>query len=336
MSAIAPTSPRPVARQYSESPSAGPAHRQIAPRDLYWCVLEPSVAQRERGSLAAAQARRRLSYAFEEMIPTPVEDLALAFARAGDRIVGCGIDRDSLQRVVDVATRTLTPDGLPDWLGEQLGDALATVDPRRLNLLVGQDEPRSVRHARRRVVFVAFACLLAVLALFAVGIERRVRTLAAARADAQNRAATAFALAYPEPGRQPPAVRLASELRTLERLTGSSPTRHTPGQGRRPNPSATEPFDAAATLGGLLSRTPDTALRVDTIEVGSARLTLVASVPSVEDAQRLGAAWDMAPTPEFPWRLRQPQITAERATNAQTSFRVWLTLDRAQPEEPLP
>lgn len=320
-----------TAQAASPHPSAPPVHLAIPADQFYWSVLE---APRTSAGVRPRSTTRRTAvwlYAFEDVLPVPVDSIACAFLKAGDKVVACGLPVAVLTALVGPRTHTLHPDSIPAWILDETTAKANAKDgtppsPRRLNLLTHSHEPHTVRRARRRLVLHAAAMTTCLLAILTLGVERRLAELNARTADANQLIDSAYARVLPPSASgQPRAVRLASELRALERLAvRPSDTSSRPG-GRQP--VETSDFDAALALSQLLALVPDMHLACDSLDVTPARATLVATVPTTEDAQRLAKAFDQAGA----WQLRQPQVSAENAPDGRPAVRVTITLDTSQP-----
>lgn len=302
----------------------GEARITLPAGEFYWSVIRAD----ERGPWRALGHRRlgsriRLGYLFEEEIPVPIEEVYPAYARFGGVIVACGMPRDRVAEVVGTRTRVLLPAGLPAWVREAIGSDGPLPELSGLNILRGDAEPGTVRRARRMFVAHLGLCAALVLACFLLQVERWVRGAHGMRLAAEARAEAAYASVLgAAPGGQPPAVRLASELRTLERLR--------PAALRDPvDAEGTEDFDAAAALAWFLGGFPDLTVMTESIEVTPSRILLTATTSTAEDAQRLAEAWNTPHSPATPWRLQQPQVSADRRGSAQEAVRITLALERA-------
>jgi hypothetical protein len=162
-----------------------------------------------------------------------------------------------------------------------------------------------------------------VVGVLLVGVERRVREIREAQLAAERDMMATYASVLVDPASsQPPAVRLASELRSLQRL-------RQPTHGPTSAGGNEVGFDAAIALANFLDRFPGGVVMTESIDASSRRLTLTAIVPTTEEAQSLAAALGSATTAEFPWRLRQPEVTTERSGNGPPRVRVGITLEPA-------
>lgn len=322
-----------------DSEPSGPhgPHATLPADEFYWASLEHTPhADRlvpATGRVRRRPSRRALKFQFEEVLPVPIESVACAFIHHPGFTIACGIDRSRLASIITPHTRTLTPSSIPTWIEgttpattQAAQIARSAAETRRLNVLTGSDEPTVVRRARTHLLLHAATALALLTAVLLVGVKRRIDHHTAGINESNARTAAAYARVLPpSPGGQPPAVRLASELRTLERVTARPGNRAT---GNPPSPTDTD-FDASTTLASLLARLPDVPLLTDSLDILPARATLIVVVPTTRDAQSLAAAWDTPASLAHPWRLRQPQITAERAGDDEQSFRVTLTLEAA-------
>jgi hypothetical protein len=298
-------------------------HTVLPESQFYWGVIGDAVrpVTRRAGARVGGDALR---FAFEEYLPVAVESVVSAAVRVGDRFIVCALPREDVQRHSGPSTRTLSPATIPRWVLEQAAATGPALPPTwRLNVLTGADEPPGVRRARRRQVLHLAAGAALLLLVGAVGLQRRIDHLAGAASAALQRTGDVYARVLPpSPSAQPPAVRLASELRALERVTIRQDAIGQPDEAG---------FDAALALSRLLARIPDMHLATDSIDVLPARATIVAVVPGPDDAQRLAAAFDMPVSKDHAWRLRQPQIVSERAPDGSQAVRVMLTLEATNP-----
>lgn len=301
----------------------GSRHAVLPGDQFYWAVID-QIDQPAAGLGVPARHRDAIRFAFEDLLPIPIEEVACAFAPVGDWFIACGLPREGLSNLINPRTRTLVPATIPPWVLEQAG--LPGAPPslaRRLNLLTDEHEPPVVRRARRRQVLQIAALAALLVSLFVAGVQRRIEVLKGGEVFAEERIRAAYARVLPpSSSAQPPAVRLASELRSLERLTvRPSALGH---------PEAAN-FDAALSLSRLLARVPEMHLATDSLDILPGRATFVAVVSDPDEAQRLAASFDGRASGDHRWRLRQPQVASERGPDGSPAVRVTLTLEPAIP-----
>lgn len=124
---------------------------------FYWCVLDAPGWSRS-GPLPPGVLQRS-----DDEFPVPAaEGHAVGTPMPDGRLLVCAARRDELE---GLQVLSLTPESVPDF-----GRG---ADPSRLNLLVGDFEPRVVRQARRRTHLVAAAAVLACGLVISAGLLRR-------------------------------------------------------------------------------------------------------------------------------------------------------------------
>ena len=139
---------------------------------FYWAVID-GLGWTGRGELPPG-----LSPLLADEVPTPVEDLhAVASPLSQDgRVVVCACPRQLLI-ALDPRVTSLCPESIPSVLD-------SSIEPDRLNLLVGDLEPAPLRAARRRRHFHAAATIFIGASLAALGLARRTHSANAHAADA--------------------------------------------------------------------------------------------------------------------------------------------------------
>jgi hypothetical protein len=218
----------------------------------------------------------RLRFLFEPELPEPLDDVQVVFAKIDEkRWLACGVPVAALASHLPHGALTLSPSELPDFLCDAAGTEFA---PDRLNLLVGEFEPKSIRSLRRRSLLVGTLAVVVLFLLVDLGIERRIGL---ARADLDRLHASREELvvktlgAAPNGQRLPSELRLAAELRSLRQTRRQSESVH-------PAPDATD------TLVDLLRHWPsDVPTRTETVVVTDATVHAAGTVVRSDDAQDL-------------------------------------------------
>lgn len=258
---------------------------RAAAEGLYWAILDPRTLGRER------IRRSECGFLFEESLPCQLEEIQTGCAWAPDgRVLVCGAERSVVEEALAAGAVSLVPDRIPDWIEQSMRDH---VRPESLELLTREYEPRPVRRAR--VGFgVLVACLLAAGCFLAAwGVVARAASLARAAEDVDARRADIVRAAVSGSGateRLPPELRLAAELRELERT-------------RAVELPATA--DAAPVLAALLALWPEGLdLRPDSILVDGRSVVVrgrardAVAMQTLADALGRLDGWRLAP-PEF-------------------------------------
>ena len=260
------------------------------PERLHWALLDPKALGR-----ASVRPRER-GYLFEDVLPCPIEEVAAAYAELKDgRVVACGAERSALAEAAEVrGAISLVPERLPDWMPDEVR---AATDPMALELLAGDLEPAAVRRARRQFVLSAAAIVVLGLALAAWGVLARGAALARASGEAEARragivlAATAGSVGI---GHLPPELRLAAELRGLERTRAAA---------------VPAPADVAPVLAAALALWPDGAdLVPESVAVDGRSIVVRGRAADAGQMQRLADALAGLPG----WRLAPPEFRAAR------------------------
>lgn len=264
-------------------------HTRWPPDRFYWGVLD--ISPLERSHRRSAQ---RLSFLFEPLLPIPLDSVHAVFVRVdNDRVLACAATFELLEEGVDPEVLTLTPTALPAHLVE------LSVDPSRLNLLIGRYTPRPIRRERQQLVHRAIGAIIVLLVLVSAGLYRRAlhleqaHTAIAMRTDAVY---TDILGPSAHTRAQPPSLQLTAELRRLQRTRQATAL------------PVVDSFDLARELEQLFSRWPnDTHLVTDLIALSPEALTIRASLPSEETQQALTAiqAWN-------DWQRVQPEIINQR------------------------
>jgi hypothetical protein len=256
------------------------------PDRFYWSVLDAPGWQRS-GELPAG-----LRPPFEEDVPLPGEGVhAVCCPLEDGKMLVCGARREELSEV-SAEVHALTPESLPPCID-------ANIDPAKLNLLVGEFEPRTIRRARRVRHFAGALAMVLCSILVAVGLERRAEVHRGLASEARQARATLLAQVGPAARVED----LRAEVAALRRSAEA---------GQRIHP----PLDAAPGLVDLLKRWPAEAkaqpqsLSISGTSMGMS--VLVEGHPS-RFLEELGA-------PEG-WILDQPRLTSvDRSTRLDLRF----------------
>jgi len=260
------------------TPTTPTSEVRLPPERFYWAVLDAP---------AARDRRAALGYLFEAVLPVPVERVHAVYVQLSDgRFLACGMDRDQIAG--HESALVLGPKGLPEFLDE-------AVDPVAINLLVGSFEPWAVRRSRRRVALIACAATLACGLVVRWGHLRRAahwnevtESFARATAGVYDRVLPAST------GSVPPAARLTSELRSLDRTRSDAP--------------AGSPREIAPTLAAMLASWPsDLRASTESLAAAPGAITLTVRLPDEASAERLER--ELRPPPG--WRVSQPTVQRE-------------------------
>lgn len=124
-------------------------------------------AKLPRPSGSGSERRQELVYAFEALLPIPVDQCQMALTEVGQHVIGCACLKAELEPLRSIHERAI-PSQLPDWIKAD--------DPHqcrsRLNLLTGEMQS-SVRVIRRdRTLQLASVTCLAIAALVFLASQR--------------------------------------------------------------------------------------------------------------------------------------------------------------------
>jgi hypothetical protein len=322
----------------------------IDPDALYWCVIEQPRATRVRRRWRASDVDMN-AVAIEHEMPVPLGELHVTGARVGDHLVVCAIERATLagwlaagngtpgngewgSRATATSDEilTLTPAALPKAVRDALASGRSPEGGARdvgevegdtgegaagaLNLLHGAFTPRTLVERERRRRSIALWALIAGLAVASAWLhmgaaaarDGRARVLSTvlqrdARSDGQLHEGTADVHARAARARAALADARAAAL-----------------------PGVSPPTDASALMGYVLSRWPTVSARVERVRVEQAEVSIVATVPTAADLERLVAAIVAPPG----WRTTSPRVSPSGS-----SLRVVILLraDAATPGE---
>jgi len=269
-----------------------PASQIRLPADrFYWAVLDTS-------GLGPRPSRESLGYLFESKLPMPVDHVHVVYSRLDGRsVLACGLSKNLLKADVDPGAVELSPDSIPEFI------RAPGVDPASLNLLSGRFEPVRLRRARRRWALHMSTLLVACALLVAIGLERRTGAARAEALDLRAQTRIAYDRVLPEEGTQPPAIRLAAELRRLER-TRVDPTM---SSGRLE--------DVSPLLAEVLAIWPrDLHTTTRSIVATEEGITVTTAVPDMSAAEHLGESIDRLES----WALQHPTVRQQRGDVAVT------------------
>jgi hypothetical protein len=257
------------------------------PCDRFYCALLDTSVLPKGTRVSEAQ----LGYLFEAELPEPLEAVHAIYRRlAGGRYLALAVPRERLAHHAPELRDavSLTPETLPHICMEGTPTLPAASG---MNFLVGALESRPVKTLRRRVVVAGVLAAVLAFALLLAGIERRIA--AANERGAAAEVAVATRVDHVLPPRSaanplPPMLRLAAELRTLERTRGVDVSQS--GNGG----------DAVDSLVALLRAWPsDVPVRTETLVVSESSIHAQAQVASNEKADQLSrslaqlAGWSM-------------------------------------------
>jgi hypothetical protein len=243
---------------------------------FYWCILDASLLP--AGEKATDE---RMRFVLEPELPVPLDDVHAVFVQAAGnpaKVVACALSKEVLRRDVTAQALMLGPSDAPAFVRDVFEKGF---DPARLNLLVGEFEPSTVRSWRRRTTFAALAFVALAFALTVLGIERRATS---ARNDeerlrSRRESLVTSSLGPPPPGHAlPPELRVAAELRALR-------------QTRRQSDAVPASIDITDRLIDLLQHWPlDVPTRTESIVVSDTAVHIRGLVSENDAAQRLATA----------------------------------------------
>lgn len=212
--------------------------------------------------------QRELVYAFEGLLPIPIEECQIAFATHGPDVIGCACRRADLVPM-RVKYEIVTPSRLPDWLGVS--------EPRQclkqLNLLRGEMRSQ-IRLRRRNTTLKLVSGLLCVLSAFVVyQSQQRVKLWSHQSSEVRDEIQALYDGVLPsgQKATQPDAIRFATMLNELAR-TRTGANRHHHG-------------DLIADFAYLLDRWPaEDQTQVQQIRLDASTAQLIVSVPDNDRA----------------------------------------------------
>ncbi len=281
------------------------------PDRFYWCVIDTRDLP-GRG-LFHRLSREQLRFAFEPLLPLPLEDVeVVSKALADGRCLGCAIERSVCEMALDNGALTFGPTAIPADL-----HLTSAPPPESFNFLRGALEPRPIRRLRRHWSTIVVIAALVALLLINLGLNRRLAVVVAATDDLAALINDAYQDAVGHlliPGGQPPAIILTGELRRL---------RQTRNAAQDPSGST---IDAGSALMQLLSRWPhEVHALTESIVASPPTVTVTCLLPDAVEAQRMAAALSTVEG----WQARQPQVRTHSG-----STRLVLNLEIPDPTIP--
>jgi len=253
---------------------------------LFWSVVDaPGV---RGGPLPAG-----LWPMLEDDVPVNPELLwAVGTPIDGQRLLVCAALRSDLDTTI---ADMLTPDRVPASIGE-------SVDPSRLNLMVGVFEPVASREARQRRHLISAAAGLVAAVLVGIGLERRADVW-------REEARTSDAAARSVIGSISPSLGWGKDDLAMELLQKQQAV---PVELRAPG-------DAALAIAGLIGRWPtQIPSKTQSISVTGATASMSVLVPPPGDA----AAFIAALKPPEGWKLEEPRlVSVDKATRVNLELR---------------
>jgi hypothetical protein len=212
--------------------------------------------------------QRELTYAFEGMLPLPIDECQIAFAINGTEVIGCACERSALMPMRQ-NHEIVTPSRLPEWLGVSEPERCL----KQLNLLRGEMRSQ-IRQSRMRTTLKLVSGIMCVITVLVVYMsQQRLRMLSqqsiTVREDIQ--ALYDGVLPSDEQSTQPDAIRFATVLNELARTrTGAGPQHHE---------------DLVADLAYILAQWPsDSQAQLQQIRLDASTAQLSVSVPDNDRA----------------------------------------------------
>lgn len=157
------------------------------------------------------EAQLEMLYAFEAVLPQPVDEMQVVFSNPIDgKVVGCACDRKIVQGYRST-TEILIPQSVPEWLGIEITDS----QRRQLNLLNGSMRPTSSLNRDRLTAKMICFASIAMLLMFVLGVNRRINTIESQRAIVDEQVAQMYDEILPRstgPNTLPDAIRFAAML----------------------------------------------------------------------------------------------------------------------------
>jgi len=156
-------------------------------------------------------AQLELLYAFEAVLPQPVDEMQVVFSKPIDgKVVGCACDRKTVQGFRSKA-EILIPQSVPEWLAIQITDN----QRRQLNLLTGSMRPTSSLTRDRASAKIICFTSIAMMLMIVFGVNRRINTIESQRAIVNEQDAKMYDEVLPRstgPNTLPNAIRFAALL----------------------------------------------------------------------------------------------------------------------------
>lgn len=255
-----------------------PNHHVVAATDCFWAVLAPDDVgvKRFQGRLTAA-TRGRLTYAFEDVLPVPSDELACGFRRINSTtMVACGIRSDRAEEARNAGAVSLKAERVPPELVPN-PESAAPVDPPEV--LLGKLDPIAIRRSRARAGITLLATGLIIAAIVWVGTSERVGRTNAATVEARAAADSARARALGvNPGSEGPplAAQMTAEVRRVRAAAASA------GPGIQTS--------LAADLASLMRSWPDAELRLESLVVTESALSIRVIANQSADSESIAGA----------------------------------------------
>jgi hypothetical protein len=285
----------------------------LPPEQFYWALLAPPKSGR-----AQSINGKQLGYLFENVLPVPIEQVQAVYARTSEgKFIACGMDREQLSHHANGHVH-LGPATLPNAID-------APIETARLNLLVGEFEPKAITNLRIRWTWSLSAIILACAVVLTVGMHRRTASYQATIADINSVRQDVLAQVLGDSasgggggsgggsggggGGQPAELRLTAELRRLRQTR------------QAPSGADSQLTDVTPLLAELLAAwpSPDVFVRTETISVTPTSITVRGLVPTSDEAQVLATSLESTKSSGADprsggggWSIRQPQITSVR------------------------
>lgn len=237
-------------------------------------------------------ADQELRYAFEAVLPTPIDEVHMVFAPAGERVIGCAVSIESLLSHQESA-EVLIPDGLPEWLTCDSPSSICA----QLNFLTGKFLPASYRRRSERTLKLASFLLLLSSILFYIGAMRRVGRLETDATTLRGDIRAMYARVLPPPiagNSQPDFIRFQTLLNQLSATrTGTEDTHHS--------------AQIIPALSSLLQDWPeDNQAQVRSLQVGRSELRFEAGFPD----NRMASAMIEHFQQTHSWMMQSHQVSA--------------------------
>lgn len=286
----------------AQTPSISlPAHA------FYWAILDASDLPADARRLNDPSLRATLDERFQDELPLPVEELAVAYKRNNQSsILACGLPVPRVRQVVDERPDLLllTPDGVPHALN-------IAADSHSLNLLRGRFEPPALARAKQRRTNALLALSAAAIALASLGVLRRtdhMRSEASALEAQMTAAAAHTSGSHTDLERLLPALEAERERLILTRTARAQQS---------------IPTDVSSAVASILAAWP-TGLEVRTQALAATAqgMTIAADLNDAAGGQELAKALGSVPG----WNLQVPRI---RSTGKSVRFDA--TLQRKPP-----
>ncbi len=168
--------------------------------------------------------QRELTYAFEGILPLPIDECQIAFAINGAEVIGCACKRAALMPM-RLKHEIVTPNRIPEWLGVSEPERCL----KQLNLLRGEMRSQ-IRQRRMRTTLrlvSGIMCVISVLVVYESQQRLRMWSQQSITVREDIKALYDGVLPSGEQSTQPDAIRFATVLNELARTrTGAGPQHH--------------------------------------------------------------------------------------------------------------